>query len=102
MLILVLVGVLFGTFLGQFFKWYILFPAFGLAAVLVGIWRLDSSPLGSLLQFSVLTISLQLGYFVGLIAPSLLRSAPSPSIEVARIAGESREIIDGATRSIAD
>ncbi len=110
MAFLVLVGVLFGTFLSQFFKWYILFPAIGLVAVLAGAGHLDNSPSGSLLQFIVLTVSLQLGYFAGLIAPMFLQSAPSLSIdlvrrhvdEVASVAGDRNESIKSATRSIAD
>ena len=104
MVILVLVGVLFGMFLSQFFKWYILFPAFGGAAVMVlaNYIHLNTSFAGLLLQFGVLTISLQIGYFAGLIAPGLLRAAPSLSIEVVSIVGENRDKIDCAARSIAD
>jgi len=41
--ILVVGGILFGMILGRFFKWFVLIPACGLAAVLVQInprtWR---------------------------------------------------------------
>ena len=58
--ILVIVGVLFGMILGQFFKCFVLFPAYALAIVLVLAsptdmdHSLDNSLLGSLLQIIVL------------------------------------------------
>lgn len=68
--VVVTVGLLFGMILGQFFKCYILVPAYGLAVVVVLASRahMDNSLLDSLLQFVVLTTSLQIGYLVGLAA----------------------------------
>ena len=61
--ILVIVGVLFGMILGQFFKCFVLFPACGLAIVLVLAIpaHMDTSLLGSFLQFIVLTTSILSG-----------------------------------------
>ena len=76
--ILVVGGVLFGIFgiiLGHFFKWYVLIPACGLAIVLVLInpAHMESSLLGGFVQFVVLITSLQIGYFVGLVASNFRR-----------------------------
>jgi hypothetical protein len=70
MVILVVVGVLFGMALGQFFKCFVLIPACGLACVLVlaSPAHMDDSLLGLFVQIVVLIISLQIGYFVGLVA----------------------------------
>ena len=67
--ILVIVGVLFGMIFGQFFKCFVLFPACGLAIVLVlaSPAHMDTSLLGSFLQFIVLTTSIQIGYVVGFV-----------------------------------
>jgi hypothetical protein len=68
--ILFLGAVVFGIILGQFFKWFILIPASWLVLVLVPANRteMDIGLLGSFVQFIVLTIGLQIGYVVGLIA----------------------------------
>jgi hypothetical protein len=57
--ILVVGGVLFGMILGQFFKWYVLIPACGLAIVLVLInpVHMENSLLGGFVQFVVLITS---------------------------------------------
>ena len=75
--ILVVGGVLFGMIFGQFFKWFVLIPACGLAAVLVLInpAHMENSLLGWFFQFGVLTLSLQIGYVVGLIAPNFHRAS---------------------------
>jgi hypothetical protein len=75
--ILVIVGVLFGMILGQFFKCFVLFPACGLAIVLVlaSPAHMDTSLLGSFLQFIVLTTSIQIGYVVGFVTCNF-HSAP--------------------------
>jgi hypothetical protein len=73
--ILAIVGFLFGMILGQFFKCYVLFPACGLAIVLVlaSPLNMDNSLLGSFLQFVVLTVSLQIGYVAGLVTGNFHR-----------------------------
>jgi hypothetical protein len=73
--ILAIVGFLFGMILGQFFKCYVLFPACGLAIVLVlaSPLNIDNSLLGSFLQFVVLTVSLQIGYVAGLVTGNFHR-----------------------------
>lgn len=75
--ILVVGGVLFRMILGQFFKWFVLIPACGLAALLVLInpAHMENSLLGWFFQFGVLTLSLQIGYVVGLIAPNFHRAS---------------------------
>ena len=67
--ILILAGLLFGAVLGQFFKWFILFPAAALAVLLIvaSPANMDHSFLGSLLQFGALSVSLQVGYVFGLV-----------------------------------
>jgi hypothetical protein len=67
--ILILVGLLFGAVLGQFFKWFILFPAAALAVLLIvaSPANMDHSFLGSLLQFGALSVSLQVGYVFGIV-----------------------------------
>jgi hypothetical protein len=78
--ILVVVGVLFGMILGKFFKAYVLFPACGLAiiVVLASPAHMENSLLGSFLQFVMLTISLQIGYVVGLAAGNFHTAAKRP------------------------
>jgi hypothetical protein len=73
--ILAIVGVLFGIILGQFFRCYVLFPACGLALVLVlaNPAHINNSLLDSFLQFVVLTTSIQIGYVVGLVAGNFHR-----------------------------
>ena len=68
--ILVIGGVLFGIILGLFFKCFVLFPACGLAIVLVLISpaHMEHSLLGWFLQIYIVTIGLQIGYVVGLFA----------------------------------
>jgi hypothetical protein len=75
--ILAIVGFLFGMILGQFFRCYVLFPACGLALVLVlgSPSHMDNSLLGSFLQFVVLTVSLQIGYVAGLVAGNFHRES---------------------------
>jgi uncharacterized membrane protein YbjE (DUF340 family) len=65
--ILVVVGFLFGIILGQFFKCYILVPAYALAIVLVlaSPVHMDNNLLGSFLQLLMLNVSLQVGYVAG-------------------------------------
>jgi hypothetical protein len=67
--ILVVVGFLFGMILGRFFTCYVLVPACCLAIVLVvaSPAHMDNSLLGSLLQFVMLNVSLQIGYVGGAI-----------------------------------
>ena len=79
--ILVIVGILFGMILGQFFKCFVLFPAYGLAIVLVLASpahmdkSLDSSLLGSLLQIVALITSLQIGYVIGSVTSNFHRAS---------------------------
>ena len=65
--ILVVVGILFGMILGQFFKCFVLIPASGLAIILVlaNPAHIEHSLLGWFLQIVVLITSLQIGYVVG-------------------------------------
>jgi hypothetical protein len=64
---LIVGGVLFGMLLGQFFKSFVLFPAYGLAVVLVLANPAQMTGfLGWFVQFAVLTASLQIGYIVRL------------------------------------
>ena len=62
--ILVVVGILFGMSLGQFFKCFVLIPAGGLAIILVlaNPAHIEHSLLGWFLQIVVLITSLQIGY----------------------------------------
>jgi hypothetical protein len=64
---LIVGGILFGMILGQFFISFVLFPAYALAVVLVlaNPAHMDGF-LGWLVQFAVLTASLQIGYLVRL------------------------------------
>ena len=71
--ILVVLGFLFGMILGQFFKCYVLVPACGLAIILVLASPAHMGHLGPLLQFAVLTVSLEIGYVVGLVARNFHR-----------------------------
>ena len=102
--ILVIVGILFGMILGQFFKCFVLFPAYGLAIVLVLASpahmdkSLDSSLLGSLLQIVALITSLQIGYVIGSVtgdfqdAPKEFEESRRPQSRRASSGGsESRE-----------
>lgn len=68
MAIVVVGAVLFGMILGQFFKLYVLIPACGLTIVLVLLFPAHAEPslLRWLLQIYIVTISLQIGYAVGL------------------------------------
>ena len=112
MSILVVGGVLFGMVLGQFFKWFVLFPAFGFAVILAltSSMHVDNSLLGSFLGFLALITSIQIGYVAGLILHNLLPAAPDLPMDLAvrhlggisAGANESREPISGATRSVAD
>ncbi|MGA2638914.1 hypothetical protein [Methylocella sp.] len=79
--ILAVTCVLFGMALGQFFKWFILFPACGLASILVLInpMHIHNGLLGSFLQFGVVITTLQIGYFAGLVMHDHFRSAPKLS-----------------------
>src|SRR5208283_1851714 len=72
--LLILGGVLFGMILGRFFRWFVLVPVCGLASVLVLANHMDGF-LGRLLQIAVVTVSLQVGYLVGLAARN---SSPAP------------------------
>ena len=86
--ILVVGGILFGMILGRFFKWFVLIPACGLAAVLVLInpVHMENSLLSWFFQFVVLTASLQIGYVVGLVAPNFRRaSRPLKNLGVRRL-----------------
>jgi hypothetical protein len=78
--ILIVGGILFGMILGQFFKWFILVPACGLASVLAlaNAAHMDGF-LGWPLQIVVVTASLQIGYFLGLVARSLSARRASAS-----------------------
>jgi hypothetical protein len=69
MTLLVIVGVLFGIILGQFFTCYVLIPACGLALVfgLADPAHMNSNLLDSFLHFVVLTTTMQIGYVVGLV-----------------------------------
>ncbi len=75
--ILVIVGVLFGMILGQFFKCFVLFPAYGLAIVLVlaSPSYMENSLLGGFFQFVVLTTSLQIGYVIGSVTSNFHRAS---------------------------
>ena len=86
--ILVVGGILFGMIVGRFFKWFALIPACGLAAVLflINPAHMENSLLGWFFQFGVLTASLQIGYVVGLVAPSFHRaSRPLKNLGVRRL-----------------
>lgn len=82
--VLVAAGVLSGIVLGQFFTWVILFPTLVVAAILVfaSPAHIGINHLGSFLQFSALTISLQAGYFAGLMARHFFHAAIDRSIDV--------------------
>jgi hypothetical protein len=75
--ILVVVGVLFGMILGQFFKSFVLIPVGGLAIVLVLInpAHMENSLLGWFVQLVVQNTSLQIGYIVGLVARNFHRAS---------------------------
>ncbi|MGA7656336.1 MAG: hypothetical protein WCA96_06090 [Methylocella sp.] len=86
--ILVVGGILFGMILGRFFKWFVLIPACGLAAVFVLInpAHMENSLLSWFFQFVALTASLQIGYVVGLVAPNFRRaSRPLKNLGVRRL-----------------
>jgi len=88
--ILVVGCTLFGMILGRFFKWFVLIPACGLVAVLVLInpAHMEKSLLGWFFQFGVLTTSLQIGYVIGLVAPSFHHaSRPLKNLGVRRLDG---------------
>lgn len=70
--ILIVSGVLIGFILGQFFKFFVLVPAFAIALVLVltNPANLESGFLGWCLQAAALIVSLQIGYVVGLFGPA--------------------------------
>ena len=70
MAILIVGNALFGMILGQLFKCFVLFPACGLAVVLVltNPANIENSLRGSLVQMVVLITSLQIGYVVGFVA----------------------------------
>jgi hypothetical protein len=94
--ILVVGGALFGMILGQFFKWFILLPACGLAVANPA--HMESGFLGWFVQTVLLSTSLQIGYVVGLVARNF-HSAPTRSKnlgvrclgETSPIGSESRE-----------
>lgn len=87
MTLLVIVGVLFGIILGQFFKCYVLIPACGLALVFVlaDPAHMNSNLLNSFLHFVVLTTTIQIGYVVGLVVsnfhPEPMRSKQDPHFD---------------------
>ena len=99
--ILVIVGILFGMILGQFFKCFVLFPACGLAIVLVlaSPAHMDKSlDNSSLLQIVALITSLQIGYVIGSVtgdfqdAPKEFEESRRPQSRRASSGGsESRE-----------
>jgi hypothetical protein len=63
MSMLAVVGVLFGIILGQFFKFFVLIPASGLAAFLVLTNPMQTDSVwGWCIQFAAATTSLQIGY----------------------------------------
>ena len=101
MSILIIVGVLFGMILGQFFKCFVLFPAYGLAIVLVLASpahmdnSLDNSLLGSLLQIVVLITSLQIGYVIGSVTSNFHRE-PKPLNNSALALVKTRSSSNGA------
>ena len=82
--VLVAAGVLSGIVLGQFFTWVILLPTLVVIAILVfaSPTHIGISHLGSFLQFSALTTSLQVGYFAGLVARHFIHAAIDRSIDV--------------------
>lgn len=67
MSVLIIGGVLSGIVLGQFFKWFVLFPAFGFATIvaLSNPLHVDSSLWGLFLALLALITSLQVGYIAG-------------------------------------
>jgi hypothetical protein len=73
--ILVVGGILIGLILGQFFKVFVLVPASAIAFILVltNPAHMESGLLGWFLQAATATISLQIGYVVGLFGHSFLR-----------------------------
>ena len=77
--ILIVSGVLIGFILGQFFKFFILVPAFAIALVLVltNPANLESGFLSWCLQAAALMVSLQIGYVVGLFGPAFHRKPKS-------------------------
>ena len=95
--ILVIVGVLFGMILGQFFKCFVLFPAYGLAIVLVlaSPSYMENSPLGGFFQFVVLTTSLQIGYVIGSVTSNFHRE-PKPLNNSALALVKTRSSSNGA------
>ncbi|HUB63961.1 MAG TPA: hypothetical protein VL996_05860 [Methylocella sp.] len=89
---LVVGSVLFGIFFGRFFKWPILILAYGLVIALVFAISLpfERSLIGFILEIIMLTISLQFGYVMGVLARKLPYSRSkysgvrSPGIRAAR------------------
>jgi hypothetical protein len=75
MSILVVGGVLVGLIFGQFFKVYVLVPVSAIAFILVltNPAHMESGLLGWFLQAATATISLQIGYILGLFGHSFLR-----------------------------
>jgi hypothetical protein len=111
MSILVVGGALFGMVLGRFFKWFALFPAFGLAVILAlaNPVHVDNSLLASFLAFVALIVSIQIGYVAGLILHNFLPAPNHPmDLAVRHLGGisaganVSREPISGAIRSVSD
>jgi hypothetical protein len=69
MSMLAVVGVLFGIILGQFFKFFVLIPASGLATFLVLTNPMQTDSVwGWFIQFAAATTTLQIGYVIGLVA----------------------------------
>ena len=73
--ILIVSGVLIGFILGQFFKFFVLVPAFAIALMLVltNPAHLEGGFLGWCLQAAAVIVSLQIGYVIGLFGPAFQR-----------------------------
>lgn len=102
MSVLIVGGVLSGIVLGQFFKWFVLFPAFGFATIvaLSNPLHVDSSLWGLFLALLALITSLQVGYVAGLVAHDIFATKLRRAATVVSTGAQSHSRQRGARGTI--
>jgi hypothetical protein len=73
-------SVLFGIFIGKFFRWPMLVPAFGLVIIfiLINPAHAERTPQILFFQTAISIVSLQIGYVIGMFALNLDHAPKHP------------------------